>query len=136
MYKVAAPISDKKSILRSIHTTMANGVSVKVVFVQNRNNMSEWLAILSTDCTLSEQELVRIYGCAGTLRSSLRKRSGKSKKKRLLCSTFLKVNKEATLFFLILLSKPPPGYWEAFFTLTVNAVRQVSIRMPNKPRYG
>ncbi|MBD1379665.1 IS4 family transposase [Metabacillus arenae] len=62
LYKVAAPVSDKKGILRSIHTTMANGVRVKVVFVQNRNKKSEWLAILSTDCALSEQEIVRIYG--------------------------------------------------------------------------
>lgn len=62
LYKVATPVSDKKGILRSIHTTMANGIQVKVVFVQNRNKKSEWLAILSTDCTLSEQEIVRIYG--------------------------------------------------------------------------
>lgn len=62
LYKVAAPVSGKKSILRSIHTTMANGVQVKVVFVQNRNKKSDWLAILSTDCTLTEQEIVRIYG--------------------------------------------------------------------------
>ena len=41
---------------------MANGVPVKVVFVRNRNKKSEWLAILSTDCTLTEQEIIRIYG--------------------------------------------------------------------------
>ncbi|MED4306647.1 MULTISPECIES: IS4 family transposase [Bacillaceae] len=62
LYRVATPVSKQKGILRSIHTTMANGIPVKVVFVQNRNKKSEWLAILSTDCTLSEQEIVRIYG--------------------------------------------------------------------------
>lgn len=41
---------------------MVNEVEVKVVFVQNRNKKSEWLAILSTDCTLSEQKIVVIYG--------------------------------------------------------------------------
>jgi hypothetical protein len=41
---------------------MANGTPIKVVFVQNRNKKSEWLAILSTDRTLSEQEIVLIYG--------------------------------------------------------------------------
>lgn len=41
---------------------MANGVPVKVVFVRNRNKRSEWLAILSTDCTLTETEIIRIYG--------------------------------------------------------------------------
>jgi hypothetical protein len=62
LYRVATPVSKQKGILRSIHTTMANGIPVKVVFVQNRNKKSEWLAILSTDCSLSEQEIVRIYG--------------------------------------------------------------------------
>lgn len=62
LYFVSTPIHDKKGILRSIHTKMANGIEVKVVFVQNRNKKSDWLAILSTDCTLSEQEIVRIYG--------------------------------------------------------------------------
>jgi hypothetical protein len=59
LYTMATPVQGKKGILRSIHTTMANGIDVKVVFVQNRNKKSEWLAILSTDCTLSEQEIVR-----------------------------------------------------------------------------
>lgn len=62
LYRFASPLQGKKGLLRSITTTMANGVPVKVVFVQNRNKKSEWLAILSTDCTLSEQEIVRIYG--------------------------------------------------------------------------
>lgn len=62
LYFFATPVQGKKGILRSIHTTMANGIDVKVVFVQNRNKKSHWLAILSTDCTLSEQEIVRIYG--------------------------------------------------------------------------
>lgn len=62
LYRLAQPVQLKKGILRSIHTTMANGTSIKVVFIQNRNKKSEWLAILSTDCTLSEQEIVRIYG--------------------------------------------------------------------------
>ena len=58
----ASIIQGRKGILRSIQTTMANGVQVKVIFIQNCNIKSEWLAILSTDCTLSEQEIVRIYG--------------------------------------------------------------------------
>ena len=62
LYRLAHPVKSKKGILRSIHTEMANGTSVKIVFIQNRNKKSEWLAILSTDCTLSEQEIVKIYG--------------------------------------------------------------------------
>jgi hypothetical protein len=62
LYSYAKPVKGKREILRSIQTTMANGIKVKVVFVQNRNKKSEWLAILSTDCKLLEQEIVRIYG--------------------------------------------------------------------------
>lgn len=62
LYRLAQTVQDKKGILRSIHCVMSNGTPVKIVFVQNRNKKSEWLAILSTDCTLSEQEIVRIYG--------------------------------------------------------------------------
>src|SRR5699024_10756444 len=62
LYRLATPTDGKRGILRSIHTTQANGVPVKVVFVRNRNKKSHWLAILSTDCTLSDQEIIRIYG--------------------------------------------------------------------------
>jgi len=62
LYRLAKPTGGKKGILRSIHTTQANGVPIKVVFVRNRNKKSDWLAILSTDCTLSDQEIIRIYG--------------------------------------------------------------------------
>ena len=35
---------------------------VKIVFVKNRNKKRNWLAILSTDIYLSDEEIVRIYG--------------------------------------------------------------------------
>ncbi|MDF2790669.1 MAG: family transposase [Neobacillus sp.] len=62
LYRVAQPVTGHRTLLRSIHKTMANGINVKVVFVTNHNKKSEWLAILSTDCALSEQEIIRIYG--------------------------------------------------------------------------
>jgi hypothetical protein len=62
LYRLATPIKGKKNLLRSIHATQANGVRVKMVFVRNRNKKSEWLAILSTDCTLSDEDIIRIYG--------------------------------------------------------------------------
>ncbi len=57
-----AKSTGKKGILRSIYTTQTNGVQVKVIFVRNRNKKSQWLAILSTDLTLSDQDIIRIYG--------------------------------------------------------------------------
>jgi hypothetical protein len=41
LYFYALSVQRKKGILRSINTTMANGIQVKVVFVQNRNKKSE-----------------------------------------------------------------------------------------------
>ena len=35
---------------------------MRIVFVQNRNKRSEWLAVLSTDITLTDEEIIRIYG--------------------------------------------------------------------------
>lgn len=35
---------------------------VKLVFVRNRNKRSEYIVILSTDCSLSNEEIVRLYG--------------------------------------------------------------------------
>lgn len=62
LYHLAQPVQGKKGILRSLNCVMANGTPVKVVFVQNRNKRSEWLAILSTDQTLTEREIIQIYG--------------------------------------------------------------------------
>ena len=62
LYKQAKPVSGNKSILKSVHTITANDISVKLVFVRNRNKKSEWLAILTTDCTLDDREIIKIYG--------------------------------------------------------------------------
>lgn len=63
LYRLATPCQGNKGVIRSIQTSMTTtGVPVKIVFIQNRNKKREWLAILSTDCTLTEKEVVRIYG--------------------------------------------------------------------------
>lgn len=62
LYRLATPTDGKRGILRSIRTVQANGVPVKVVFVRNRNKKRDWLAVLSTDTTLSDREIIRIYG--------------------------------------------------------------------------
>ncbi len=41
--------------------SQAIGVTAKVVFVRNRNKSRAWLALLSTDTSLSDKEVVRIY---------------------------------------------------------------------------
>jgi len=37
-------------------------VPAKIVFIRNENKKSEWLAILSTDVDLSEEEIIELYG--------------------------------------------------------------------------
>lgn len=51
----------KARILASVVLPMVNGPLVKIVFVRNRNGRG-WLALLSTDTTLPDGEIIRIYG--------------------------------------------------------------------------
>ena len=43
--------------------TRNSRIPVKLVFIRNRNKRSEHIVILSTDCTLSDEEIIRRYGC-------------------------------------------------------------------------
>jgi len=39
-----------------------NEIQAKIVFVRDRNRSRKWLALISTDTTLSDEEIIRIYG--------------------------------------------------------------------------
>jgi hypothetical protein len=60
---IAAPRVEGKNrnILRLIRTELVPGIPVIVVFVRHRSKKNEWLAILSTDLTLSAPDIIRIY---------------------------------------------------------------------------
>lgn len=63
LYYEAVPVQGKnKGILRSIRTKLSPGIPITIVFVRHRSNKKEWLAILCTDLTLPEEEIIRIYG--------------------------------------------------------------------------
>ena len=51
-----------RDIFGSLWVNTKNEIPVKIVFVRNRNKKSECLYLLSTDCSLSDAEIVRIYG--------------------------------------------------------------------------
>jgi hypothetical protein len=51
----------RAKILASTCVTLSSGLPCKLVFVRDRNN-GGWLAILSTDIELPDEEIVRIYG--------------------------------------------------------------------------
>lgn len=62
LYYAATPVKGKnKHILRSIHTQLVPGIPVIVVFVRHRTNKKEWIAILSTDRSLTVEEIIKIY---------------------------------------------------------------------------
>lgn len=52
----------KGNIFGSLVVTTKTGIPVKIVFVRNRNKKSECLYLLSTDTSLNNAEIVRIYG--------------------------------------------------------------------------
>ena len=55
----------RSKYLLSVEVTMKkNGESIpaRIVFVRNKSNKKDWLALVSTDTTLSEEEIIRIYG--------------------------------------------------------------------------
>ena len=56
------PKNSKTEILGSVRVQTSSGLALKIVFVQNRNNRRKWLAILTTDTALDNNEIVRIYG--------------------------------------------------------------------------
>ncbi|MGC6173925.1 IS4 family transposase [Lacrimispora sp. 38-1] len=51
-----------RNIFGSLVVATKTGIPVKIVFVRNRNKKSECLYILSTDISLDNAEIVRIYG--------------------------------------------------------------------------
>ena len=46
---------------------MKYGIPVKLVYVRNRNKKSEYIVILTTDCSLSDSEVIRTYGSRQTI---------------------------------------------------------------------
>lgn len=56
------PKNTRGDILGEVIVYTKERIPVKLIFVKNRNNKREWLVILSTDLSLSSQEIIRIYG--------------------------------------------------------------------------
>ena len=61
LYRNIKKRAGKALIKASVVVTMSGGQKVKIVFVRDRSQKG-WLAILSTDSTLVDEEIVRIYG--------------------------------------------------------------------------
>jgi hypothetical protein len=111
----------------SIHISQANGVPVKVLFVRNRNKKSEWLAIQSTDCTLSDQEIILIYGMRWdievffkTTKSLLKLQKefqGRSYDSLIIHTTIVFLTIQHTVLAKPLLHGPKNNRWFVLYTL-------------------
>lgn len=53
---------NKSDIIGSLLCETKDGIQVKLVFIRNRNKKSDWLVLASTDLSLDDKEIVRIYG--------------------------------------------------------------------------
>jgi len=50
------------SVMAAIYNKEGDTLDVRIVFVRDRNNRKKWIAIISTDLSLSEEEIVQTYG--------------------------------------------------------------------------
>ncbi len=62
LFLTTQPNLRRKQILSSVLVELEPGLPGKIVFVKYRHKKREWLAILSTDVTLPDEEIIRIYG--------------------------------------------------------------------------
>ena len=61
IYRRLAKRRGRAKILASTVVTLSSGLPCKLVFIRDRTN-GDWLALLSTDIALPDEEIVRIYG--------------------------------------------------------------------------
>lgn len=62
LYAAASSVESKKrGVLHCIRTELAPNIPVHVVFVRHRTKKNEWLALLTTDLSLSVEDIIRIY---------------------------------------------------------------------------
>ncbi len=79
-----ATMSSPGDILGSVVVkTRRERIPVKIVFIRNRNKKSEYIMILSTDCSLSDEEIIRRYGYRWSIECCFK-----------VCKSLLKLGKE------------------------------------------
>lgn len=61
IYKKIRKRRGRAKILANAQVMTKNGTALKIVFVRNRHK-KDWLAILSTDTSLPDKDIIRIYG--------------------------------------------------------------------------
>ena len=63
IYKQCKKRRGRSKYLLSVDVTVGNeAIPAKIVCVRNKSRKKDWLAIISTDTMISEEEIIRIYG--------------------------------------------------------------------------
>lgn len=63
IYKQCKKRRGRSQYLLSVDVTVGDeAIPAKIVCVRNKSKKKDWLAIISTDTTISEEEIIRIYG--------------------------------------------------------------------------
>lgn len=67
IYKLCKKRPGRSKYLLSVPVTLVhddheNPIDAKCVYVRNRNRANDWIAILSTDSSLNEEEVIQLYG--------------------------------------------------------------------------
>ncbi len=63
IYKQCKKRRGRSKYMLSIDVTVGDeAIEAKIVCIRNKSKKKDWLAIISTDTTLSEEEIIRIYG--------------------------------------------------------------------------
>ena len=76
-------VGDSNMLGSVIVRTRKFSIPVKLVFVRNRNSRNEYIIILSTDCSLSDEEIVRRYSYRWQIECCFK-----------VCKSLLKLGKE------------------------------------------
>ncbi len=71
------------SVAAEIYDQHDNKLPVMIVFVRDRNNRKKWIALISTDMSLPEEEIIRIYGKRWSIEVFFK-----------VCKSYLNLNKE------------------------------------------
>lgn len=84
LYKAVAKEAGKKNYIASVVVDYY-GIPSRIIFVRNRNGNKkrEWLALLSTDINLAEEEVIRVYGLRWDIEVYFK-----------MCKSFLRLAKE------------------------------------------
>ena len=75
IYKQHRKRRGRSKYLLRVEATVVKGeesLPVRLVFVRNRNHRKDWLVLVTTDMSLTAEEVIRIYGKAGASRCSSR----------------------------------------------------------------